>query len=78
MFESQEDDGATEDVDHDYRARMIRSHRQAVLLFEEVFRNSRDPGVRKLAGQMLPALQPPSSRGQTSRGDIPARWKTAK
>lgn len=71
------EDEADQAFDAEYRAKMVSSHRHALSLFEEVFRNSRDPGVRKLAGQMLPALQASGSREPLHR-DARATRKAAR
>lgn len=43
--------------DDEYRDKMVLSHKEAVSLFDEAARDSRDPEIKAFAAKMLPTLQ---------------------
>lgn len=57
MFDSlkSEDDG--EDFDQEFRDKMISSHKEAVSLFDQAARKSKDPDVKAFAAKHLAHLQ---------------------
>lgn len=57
MLDDLKDEAAGQEFDEEYRDKMITSHKEAVSLFDEAARDSKDPDVRAFAAKTLPKLQ---------------------
>lgn len=69
MLDGLKNEKPGKDFDDEYRLKMVLSHKEAVSLFDESARESKDPDVRKLATEMLPALQAHGGQAEKLRKD---------
>ena len=67
MLDGLKDEKAGKDFDDEYRLKMVVSHKEAVSLFDESARESKDPDIKKLAGELLPKLQMHGAEAQKLR-----------
>jgi putative membrane protein len=50
-------DKAGKDFDEDFRNKMVASHKEAVSLFDQTTKKTKDPDIKAFATEMLPKLQ---------------------
>lgn len=57
MLDGLMEEKAGKDFDDHYSNKMVVSHKEAVSLFEQASRESKDPDIRSFAAEILPTLQ---------------------
>lgn len=64
MYDALAKDKAGKDFDEDYKNKMVMSHKEAVSLFDQTSKKSKDPDVKSFAATMLPKLQMHGTKAQ--------------
>src|ERR1051326_4799853 len=57
MYDGLADEKRGKEFDEEYRTKMIASHKEAVSLFDQAAKKSKDPDVKAFAAKLLPTLQ---------------------